>query len=58
MGCLIYLGEVFLVGQQPPWRSWERKGETILEEETEYVELATQKKSGHECAAWFSCTQS
>lgn len=53
MGCLIYRGEVFLVGQQSPWRSWEREGETVLEEETEYVELATQKKSGHEYATCF-----
>lgn len=35
------------------------KGETFLEEEeTKYIELATQKKSGHEYAVWFSCTQS
>lgn len=34
------------------------KGETFLKEETKYVELDTQKKSGHEYAVWFSCTQS
>lgn len=58
MGCSIYLGEVFFVGQQPPWRSWEMKGETVLEKEAKYVELATQKNSAHEYAVWFSCTQS
>lgn len=29
------------------------KGETFLKEETKYVELDTQKKSGHEYAVWF-----
>lgn len=40
------LEKSFLLGQQLPWGPREIRGKTFLEEETKYMKLVTQKKSG------------
>lgn len=40
------LEKPILLGQQLPWGPRDIRGKTFLEEETKYMKLVTQKKSG------------